>query len=158
MKASMIDTFFVFVMLFVVAVGVYAAFFFQNITSTIFTMTGLNSTATTQIVQAGENFMGMWDYLLPILGIGICLSSIALSWFFPSHPIFFTFIGVMMLVVGVLVMPIISNTFETFTTSFGGTISPSLTHLNLFMLNLPLIYSVMGITMMIVTFIRSRIE
>lgn len=157
MKGSMLDMIFVFVILFAVCVAVYAAFFMQNITSTIFSMAELNNSVTTNIVQSEEAFVGMWDYLIPILGIGICLSSIALSWFFPSHPIFFTFIGVMMLLVGILIMPIISNVFEEFTTTFGASISASLTHLNFFMLNLPLIYTVMGVAMLVVTFIRSRV-
>ncbi len=157
MKGSMLDLFLIFIIIFIVAIGVYASSFIMNIVSSILQSTGLVNPTSTAMIASGTTAINWFDYLLPFLGVAIGLSSIALAYFFPSHPLFFGLIGIMMLFIGVLIMPIISNIFETFYTSeLGTTVAGNFVHLNFFMLQMPLIYTVMGMFMMIVIFTRSR--
>lgn len=156
-KGSMLDLFLVFIVLLVAGFAVYAGAFILNIAKPIFNDPNFSNPTSTAIINSGTTFITWWDYLLPFLGISMGLVSIALAYFFPSHPLFFGFIGIMMIFVGILVMPILSNTFETFYMSdLGATVSADFIHLNYFMTSMPLVYTVMGTFMLIVIFTRSR--
>lgn len=154
-KGSMLDMIFIPVALFIIAIGIFvAAVLFEDLsTASIFTDTTEGANALSQGVAAVNTF----NYGFLIIAFGLGAGAIAYGYLYPSHPIFII-LGIVMLVFSMIVTPIISNAFGTFTSeSEIAGITSNFPFITWFMGDpLPIFTAVFGFILIIVMYSRLR--
>lgn len=153
MKASMLDMIFIPVILFTVAVGVFAAYYILDEMPTEHFSSNASQTALTQ----GRAAIATFNYGFMIIAIGLGLGAIAYGYLYPSHPIFIV-LGIIMLVFAMIPTGVISNTFGSFIAeSEMASVAGNFPLIVWFMGDpLPLFIAVFGIILLIVMYSRIR--
>jgi hypothetical protein len=153
MKGSMMDIIIMGVTLLVLAISILVASLvmgnFQA--STVDTLTTAGAQAA---LTQGAVAVNTFNYGFIVIAIGLGLGGLIFAWLVPTHPIFII-VSVIMLLIGVVVLPVLSNAFETVSTD--ATMSTATSNFPLmvvFMSNLPLIGTVFGVLMIIVLYTR----
>ena len=152
-KGSLFDVIILGVTMLVLAIGILIGSLvmtqIQTSTSSMLTSAGAQAA-----LQAGTDAINTFNYGFVIIVIGGAIGSLILAWMVPSHPIFML-VSVIMLLLSVVVLPILANTYETFaSTSEMASAAASFPLMNLLMSNMPLIGVVFGVMMMIVLYTR----
>ena len=134
------------------AITVYASFYML----TAIKNSDINTPTTEPILNSGLAAVGQFDWLFPVMTTMFGLGSVALAYFYPSHPIFLIF-GVIMFSLTFFLVPTIANVFSEFSSdSQMSAVKPNFTMIDWTMANMPIIMSVFGFFMIVVLYSRQR--
>lgn len=154
MKGSVLDMIFIPIILLVIGISVYVgSLILSQITPNL---AATSQSANNTLVQAKIAINTFnWTFLLIAFAFGI--GSIIFAFMYPSHPIFFVF-GLVILIFSMITTPMISNVFETFSTSSTfASVTTNFPIINWLMINmLPIFMTITGFLMLIVLYTNIR--
>lgn len=154
MKGSMLDIIIAGIALTALAIGILVA-------STVMTsvQTSLNPmmpAISQDVLTQGVNAVNTFNYGFVIIMFGMGIAGVIFAWLVPTHPIF-VILSIIMLLISVVILPIFSNAFETFSTNPSmSSATANFPVMTYFMNNLPLIEVIFGALTMIVMYTRWR--
>ena len=149
----MFDVIMIGVTMLVLAMGVIIGSYVMTAITT--GTTGMFTSATAQAAMAsGTAAINTFNYGFVVIVIGGGIASLVLAWMVPSHPIFMV-VSVVMLLISVVVLPVLANTYESFIGQADmATAAASFPLISAMMGNMPIIGVVFGVLMMIVLYTR----
>lgn len=156
-KGTASDVVFAGVLVFMVATGVFIiGFIGDTVTDRMTNTTAINESSEAVAAMTGANnaINNNIDYVVFGLFIGLVLAIIVTSWFIGANPLFF-FVYFIIIVLGVVISAILSNTWESITEH--ATMTAYLTNLpitNHLLTYLPFYVSGIGILGLIIMFAK----
>ena len=148
------------VLLFTLGLGLFIIHFVMTtISDNMLDVTEINqSDAAVEVFEGMDEVASRFDAVVFGLFIGLVLALIISSWFIGGHPIFM-FIYFIVVVLGVVLSTVLSNTWETATNmaAFGSTIAAFPITNNL-LLRLPIYLSVVGFIGLVIMFAKPYME
>jgi len=150
----MMDIFVAGIALLALAIGIMVASVVMN--NVQVSLNPMVPTISQDVLTQGVNAVNTFNYGFVIIMFGMGIAGIIFAWLVPTHPIFII-LSIVMLMISVVILPIFSNAFETFssnpTMSSAAASFPLMTY---FMGNLLLIEVIFGALTMIVMYTRWR--
>lgn len=144
------------VLLFVFSISFFVLHFVTStMTESIINIETVNeSESAVSVFEGTQKMTERYDYLILSIFIGFILGLIITGWFIGGHPLFM-FIYFIFIVISVLLSTILSNVWETVSTTpvFGTTVASFIITNNI-MGNLPIYMSIIGFVGMIVMFAK----
>lgn len=120
-----------------------------------------NNTSSSSLTSAKTAVM-MWNKVFYIVVVFFIIATVVTSYYIPSNPLLF-FLSLFMLIISILIAAIFSNAYETFTTNpdLSGTMANASATFNipgLAMSMLPLVALVFGIIVLVVLYMKAKVE
>ena len=151
-KATMLDTLPIMIILLAIGIGALVG---TNILSSVKTEfvdnNAINSTIGRNIITNAESdYPAVFDNVIPFVFIGLMLAMIISAILVRTQPVFF-FISVILLVLMIVIVPVISNTWEAACNTLSTECS-SFTRTQFIFDNLPLFLTIVGIITFVVLY------
>lgn len=146
------------VLVFTIAIGLLVIKFAVNTTMGVMINSSVlnESNGTIQAFQGVNQVTNRFDYIVFVIFIGLILGVLIASWFAAGNPIF-TFIYIIVIVLGVAFSTVLTTVWETITDSsvLGTQITNgSFTITNGIMLRLPMFLSIIGFIGLVIMFAK----
>lgn len=152
MKGSMFDIIIAGISLLVLGIGILVASVVMDSVQT--SLNPLVPAVSQDVLTQGVNAINTFNYGFVIIMFGLGIGGVIFAWLVPTHPIFII-LSIMMLLISVIILPVLSNAFESFATN--ASMAPATANFPLMMYlmsNLPAIEIVFGILTIIVMYTR----
>jgi hypothetical protein len=152
-KGSSFDIIIMSIALVLLAIGILVASVVMNAVQTTLGPT-LNNAVATEALAQGVNAVNTFNYGFIVIFFGLAAGSLIFAYLIPTHPIFII-LSIIMLMVSVVVLPILSNAFESFASdsSMAGA-AASFPVMTFFMGNMTTILIALGFLTVIVMYTR----